>query len=203
MANWQPGQPLKVLTRNYVLRTLTPADATDDYIGWWNDPEIQEGFNQPARGWDRARAQQHISGFDNQKAFHFGIFQKSTGTMIGFFALFVDYNTKVAKTNICIGDKSLWGKDIGLEVRRAVLNFAFGPLGMEKAEGEVQGRNLPSFYNYKVMGFTLEGVLREHIVKPGGGRASVYLFGLQKDEWVKAEQEGKHNSFVKGGPVGA
>jgi len=202
MANWQAGQPLAIRTKNYLLRSLSPKDATDTYISWWNDAEIQRGFNMPARNWSRAEAQKHISNFNNKNSFHLGIFQQSTGKMIGFFAMFVDYQQRVAKSNICIGDKSLWGKNIGLEVRRAMLNFMFGPLGMEKVEGEVQGRNLPSFYNYKVLGFKLEGVLREHMPGFEGGRVDIYLFGILKEDWIKALKEGKNPAPQEANPDG-
>lgn len=202
MTKWQPGQALRVETRNFFLRSLTAEDASDTYISWWNDAEIQQGFNEPARGWDRRRAVKHITGFNNREKFHLGIFAKDSGNLIGFFAMFVNYKHKVVKSNICIGDKSLWGKDVGLEVRSAMLEFIFGPLGIEKVCGEVQGRNLPSFYNYKVMGFRLEGVLKKQIQAVGGGRADIYYFGLLKEEWEETKKSGRKKAALQGQRVG-
>jgi RimJ/RimL family protein N-acetyltransferase len=181
--SWKPGDLLQVETGRFVLRSLTRQDASDSYVGWWNDAEIQEGLNFPPRGWGRRRAMQHIDQFDNVNKFHLGIFCKDSARMIGFFAIFVNPKNKVAVTNVVIGDKDFWGKGVVQEVRAAMLVFLFRVLGMEKVKGEIKGRNYPSIFNYKAQGFTCEGILRNEISHVSGGRADVFLFGLLRAEW--------------------
>ena len=182
--NWRPGEPLQLETERFRLRSLTPADATITYVRWWNDAEVQEGLNFGPRGWDKERAIQHISQFNNDTSFHLGIFCKDTGRIIGFFAAFPQPRSKVAKTNIVIGEKDYWGKNVVQEVRARMLAFLFETLGMEKVKCEIQGRNYPSIFNYKAMGFTCEGVLRNDIPRfDGKGRTDVFIFGLLRDEW--------------------
>jgi len=182
--NWRPGEPLQLETKRFRLRSLTPADATITYVRWWNDPKVQEGLNFGARGWDKERAIKHISQFNNDTSFHLGIFCKDSGRMIGFFAAFPQPRSKVAKTNIVIGEKDYWGKNVVQEVRARMLTFLFEALGMEKVKGEIQGRNYPSIFNYKAMGFTCEGVLRNDIPRfDGKGRTDVFIFGLLREEW--------------------
>jgi RimJ/RimL family protein N-acetyltransferase len=191
--NWRPGEPLQLETERFRLRSLTPADATITYVRWWNDPEVQEGLNFGARGWDKERAIKHISQFNNDTSFHLGIFCKDTGRMIGFFAAFPQPRSKVAKTNIVIGEKDYWGKNVVQEVRARMLTFLFETLGMEKVKGEIQGRNYPSIFNYKAMGFTCEGVLRNDIPRfDGKGRTDVFIFGLLREEW-QAMQSVSHS----------
>jgi len=190
--NWQKGNPLITQTERFIIRSLTPKDAGPVYTSWWNDPEIQKGFNFKPRGWNQQQAAQHIAKFDNNKKFHLGIFDKQTRKIIGFFAIFPNYVSKVALTNICLGDKSWWGKGVTTEVRAHVLPFIFNVLGMEKVQGEVHGRNLPSIYNYKAMGFTPEAVVREHLISNvGEGRIDAYHFGLLKEEWQEMRKAGK------------
>lgn len=185
---WQPGMGLQVETERFVLRSLVPADADEVYTSWWNDAEIQKGFNRLPRHWDRARAAQHIQQFENRDSFHLGIYPKDTGQIIGFFAMFVDHRQKVARTNICIGDKAYWGKNVVLEVRARMLDFLFNRLAMEKVEGEIKGRNFASIFNYKALGFTAEGVRRKQIWAFNGGRTEIYQFGLLKEEWFAFKQ---------------
>ncbi|MCH8081599.1 MAG: GNAT family N-acetyltransferase [Proteobacteria bacterium] len=189
--NWEPGKPLITQSERFIIRSLSAKDAGPIYTSWWNDAEIQKGFNFKPRGWDQQRAAQHIETFDNRKKFHLGIFEKQTKKIIGFFAIWPNYTKKVALTNICIGDKAWWGKGVTLEVRARLLPFIFNTLGMEKVEGEIHGRNLPSIYNYKAMGFTPEAVVREHLISPFGGRVDAYHFGLLKEEWLEMRKAGK------------
>lgn len=191
MSRWQRGQPLQFQTKRFVVRSLFPKDADEVYTSWWNDPEIQAGFNFPARGWNRQRAARHIAQFDNDKKFHLGIFDKQTKQKIGFFAMFPNYVNRVAMTNICLGDKSWWGKGVTLEVRAPMMDFLFGMLGMEKVEGVIHGRNLPSIFNYKAMGFKPEAVVRSHLMsyKGGGERVDEFHFGLLKEEWLEIRKK--------------
>ena len=188
---WEPGKPLMTQTERFIIRSLSPKDAGPVYTGWWNDAEIQKGFNFKPRGWSQQRAAQHISQFDNRKKFHLGIFDKQTKKIIGFFAILPNYANKVCLTNICVGDKAWWGKNVTLEVRARLLPFIFNTLGMAKVEGEIHGRNLPSIYNYKAMGFTPEAVVREHLISPFGGRVDAYHFGLLKEEWLEMRKARK------------
>ena len=181
--DWRPGEPLLLETERFRLRSLTPEDATRTYIGWWNDPQVQEGLNFPARGWGLQHAVKHILQFDNRTRFHLGIFCKETDRMIGFFAAFPNLKTLVAKTNIVIGEKDWWGKNVVQEVRGRMLSFLFEVMEMEKVKGEIQGRNYASIFNYKAMGFTCEGVLRNELLHFDGGRTDLFIFGLLRDEW--------------------
>ncbi len=188
---WHPGKILRVETERFVLRSLTPDDATPTYIGWWNDPEVQSGLNFPARGWGKQEAVRHISQFNNKTSFHLGIFCKKTDRMIGFFAMFVQPINKVAKTNIVIGEKDYWGKRVVQEVRGRMLTFLFETLEMEKVKGEIMGRNYASIFNSKELGFTCEGILRSEVPCFSGGRTDVFVFGLLRDEWREKQKTAK------------
>lgn len=185
---WRPGEILSVETKRFIIRSLTPEDATPTYISWWNDPEVQSGLNFPARGWGQQEAVKHISRFNNKTSFHLGIFCKQTDRMIGFYAMFIQPTNKVAKTNIVIGEKDYWGKRVVQEVRGRMLSFLFETLEMEKVKGEIMGRNYPAIFNYKEQGFTSEGILRAEIPCFSGGRTDIFVFGLLRDEWRAAQE---------------
>lgn len=188
---WKPGDIFETETRRFILRSMTPADVTEDYIGWWNDPDIQAGFGAKPRNWGRAEAVRNIQTFNNKNRFHLGIYNKENGKLIGFFTLTYDPNQKVSMANFLCGDKSFWGTGVLIEVKVHLMDFMFNTLGAEKLETKIQGRNLPSIYNSKAMGFKPEGILRQHQKDPFGGRCDVYLFGLTKQEWLKLKKAGK------------
>ena len=180
---------MAVETERFSLRPLTADDVNDEYVSWWNDAEIQKGLKSPPRRWDRFRAYKHLSTFDSQYRFHLGIFCQDDGKLIGWHAVFINPKARTAKSNIIIGDKSFWGKGVVFEVRRRVLEILFDELELEKVKGEIIGRNYPSIFNYKQLGFSSEGVLRKDRPAVGGGRADVFLFGLLREEWAAIQGE--------------
>jgi len=186
---WQPGQPMQVITERFVLRSILPRHITQDYISWWNDAEIQEGFNFKPRGWGLVEAKKHVQKFNNKDSYHLGIYDKQTRKMIGFYTMFIYPAAKRALTNVCVGDKAWWGKGVVLEVRGKMLDFLFFNLGMEKVEGSIHGRNLPSIFNYKAQGFKNEAIVRSHLKGAYGGRVDAYYFGLLKKEWLEIRKQ--------------
>ncbi len=188
MSQWKPGQILQLETENYRLRSLTAADATDTYVSWWNDAEVQDGLGQKPRHWGRREALRHIGNFDNRQRFHLGIFPGEEALPIGFIAIFLE-SAGCAKTNTVIGNKAYWGRRVVLEVRARVLRFLFEDLRVFKVHGQVDGRNFASVFNYKAQGFTCEGVLRQHAVGPDGNRRDLLNFGLLREEWIAAQDQ--------------
>lgn len=188
---WQPGQIFETETRRFHLRSLTPADITPDYISWWNDNEIQEGLGAVARGWTRENALQNLATFDNINKFHLGVYQKTNGRLVGFFSFFMDPIHKVSMANFVLGEKALWGTGVLIEIKIHLMDFMFNTLGAEKLETKIFGRNLPSIFNSKAMGFVPEGILIKHQRQQGGGRRDVYLFGMLKEEWLALKKAGK------------
>ena len=180
---WLPGQLLQLKTERFLLRSLTAQDATDTYIAWWNDAGVQHDLNMPPRNWGRGQAQKHISRFDNRFSFHLGIFPHDQAVPIGFFTITANPHTKVAITNVVIGDKQWWGQKVPLEVRSNLLPFIFRRLDMVKVKGTIHGRNLPSIFNYEALGFTCEGILRSELPGIDGGRADIYVYGMLREEW--------------------
>ncbi len=186
---WQPGKPIQIKTNRFILRSILPRDVNDTYISWWNDREIQKGFNFKPRGWGRKEALKHVSRFNNKDSFHLGIFDKASGALIGFYTMFIYIQPRRALTNVCVGDKAWWGKGVVLEVRGKMLDFLFFNLDLEKVEGTIHGRNLPSIYNYKAQGFRTEAIVRSHMVGAYGGRVDEYHFGMLKEEWLEKRKE--------------
>jgi len=188
---WQPGQIFETETKRFKLRSLIPEEITPDYISWWNDAEIQVGLGARPRGWNKENALKNLATFDNYNKFHLGIYQKTNNRLLGFFTLLMDHHHKVSSANFCLGEKALWGTGVLIEIKVHLMDFMFNTLGAEKLETKIYGRNLPSIYNSKAMGFVSEGILIKHQNQQGGGRRDVYLFGLLKDEWLALKKAGK------------
>lgn len=77
------------------------------------------------------------------------------------------------------------GSGLGSLLEYALLEYAFGPLGLEKLNCEVLATNPAVIRMHQKFGFVAEGVRRGQIVK-AGERVDVHLLGILKTEWEQA-----------------
>jgi len=190
---WVPGQPLRLETENFILRSLTPNDITADYVSWWSDAEVMEGVARPLKPLPKEHHQKRVATqFDNRKNFHLGVYDKKLNLLVGFITIFANLFHRTASTNTIIGNRSYWGRGLVLECRGPVIDFIFNELRMDKIQGKPIARNAPSVFNYKAQGFKTEGLLRKEWRYEDGRRVDVAVFGLFKDEWEahKAKSKG-------------
>jgi RimJ/RimL family protein N-acetyltransferase len=178
-ASWQGLE-----TSRFVVRPMTAADVNDDYVGWWNDAALQAGLNHLPRGWNRLEAENHVRSFDGRNRFHMGIYRKH-GPMVGFLAIILHQEGRVANLNMVVGNKSYWGKGVPDEVLPPVFDHFFASMGVHKFKCEVLAFNRSSIAGVKRLGFALEGVLREEREAYDGASADLHVFGLLKGDWEK------------------
>ncbi|WP_237059286.1 GNAT family N-acetyltransferase [Microbulbifer sediminum] len=75
------------------------------------------------------------------------------------------------------------GQGIMARAVRALLEFAFGPLGMHRVEADVDPRNTASIRLLERQGFTREGLLRERYREEGGFQDAL-IYGLLRRDWM-------------------
>ncbi|RYU81071.1 GNAT family N-acetyltransferase [Hymenobacter persicinus] len=67
--------------------------------------------------------------------------------------------------------------------KHLLLKYAFGELGCERVELKADALNLKSREAMRRMGATEEGILRSHMVMPGGRRRDSVYYSILKSEW--------------------
>ena len=184
LPNWRPGNPLRLETEHYIVRSMQHQDVCDDYLAWTKDEEIMTGVNSAPVTMTIDDIHKYIDRFNNKTSFHFGVFLKDTGRLIGFYSCYWDRRHNLASTNVVIGDKAYWGKGAVVETRDAIIDFMFGRLKVGKIWGNPMCRNVPSVFNYKAQGFRCEAVLKRHRVSPTGERVDQFMFGLLPEDWA-------------------
>lgn len=178
------GRPVELATARFIVRSLTPADASERWSDWSADPQVMAPLNVPARRMSKEELARYIARFDNDTGFLIGVFAKTMLLHIGFFMVEVNRAHATANFNLVIGDKQYWGKGVVNEVRAALLDEFFDKRGVEKAYGQPLARNFPAIFNYKAQGWRLEGVLKGQCKSlTGGERLDQYQFGMLRDEW--------------------
>ena len=75
------------------------------------------------------------------------------------------------------------GQGLATEALRTVLEHAFGPLGLERIEADVDPRNEPSWRLLEKLGFRREGLLRNRW-RVDGEVCDSFLYGLLREDYV-------------------
>lgn len=162
------------------------------YRKWIDDPEVTEflatiGFPysmEEERQWlERARR-------PGGNAAHFTIVTKG-GKPIGNIALMdVNYLNRNAQLGIMIGEKGQWDKGYGKDAVRALLEFAFGKLGLNRIDLKLNANNKRALACYESCGFRLEGRKKKHLFYDGE-YCDELAIGILRQDWEKAKSKRK------------
>ena len=90
-----------------------------------------------------------------------------------------------ASRSIGIGycfDEPVWGKGYATEAVRAMLQWAYGALDLNRVEAELDTRNAESARVLEKLGFEREGLRREDCIVSGEVSDS-WIYGLLRRDW--------------------
>jgi RimJ/RimL family protein N-acetyltransferase len=166
---------------------LRPAERDDlpTFVRWFNDAEVLANLAMFApmshaaeAGWfDRMLAAQGTTDY------HFVICLAADDRPIGTIGLhdlnFVDGR---AEFGIAIGERSEWDKGNGTDATRAICDFGFGELRLERIGLFVYEGNDRARRTYEKAGFRHEGTMRRaHFGH--GTHHDVHVMGILREEW--------------------
>ncbi len=156
-----------------------------DFVRWFNDADVLHNLamNAPMSAaaetvwFDRMLERQGSTDY------HFVICVLADDRAIGTAGLHgIDHVNGNAEFGIAIGEKSEWDKGYGTDALRAICDFGFGELRLERIgllvyEGNARGRHA-----YENAGFRMEGTMRRaHYAH--GRHEDVHVMSLLRDEW--------------------
>mgnify|MGYP001610838391 CR=1 FL=1 len=146
------NKKLKFVGERIFVRTLEPGDATEEYAGWLNDPEVNRFLATKSATVDELR--DYISKKDEQDdTLFFGIFLND-GTHIGTIKLEpIDLVEKKATIATMIGNKRYWGRGFAPESSKLLIDYCFVELGLDEVNFGVLDKNTASIRAYEKLGF--------------------------------------------------
>lgn len=161
------------------LRPFSLADVSERYVGWLNDPVVNEFSRRrdmPPSTADDARAYVSGLGPDEQiLAIHVPKFGHVGNVKYGP----IEPLSRRADISILVGESAIWGKGVG---RRAVSLLAahlFEDRGLNRLEA---GTCNPAFVRMvTAIGWTIEGVMRQRVSLAGILHDLVLLAQLRED----------------------
>ena len=168
---------MEIRTRRTILRILEVSDVRNHYVDWLNNPEINKYLESRFFTHSLDSTREFVRQMkEDDTVFLFGIFvdNKHIGN-IKLGPVLPEHNR--ANIGLLIGEKEYWGKGIAVEVIKAVVNFAFSELCLEKIDAGCYESHIASKIIFMRAGFSVECLLPGHVICDGK-REGIYLFGL-------------------------
>ena len=155
------------------------------FVSWLNDADVLRNLSMFVPMSDAGEA----AWFDRMLAaqgktdYHFVICLLADARPIGTIGLHgLDLQNGSAEFGIAIGEKAEWNKGYGTDALRAICDFGFGVVRLERIGLYVYAGNDRARRSYEKAGFTHEGILRRaHFAR--GEHLDVHVMSLLRDEW--------------------
>lgn len=142
---------------------------------YWSKPPMQDIAEA------RASVERAKGYFPARVALRWTI-ARPDGEMLGHMSLF-NFSEPSGRADIGYGlARQHWGRGYMHEALTAVLDYAFGTLGLRRVEADVDPRNLASLRAVERLGFAREGLLRERW-QVGDEISDTVFMGLLAREW--------------------
>lgn len=173
-------------TPRLLLRPLLEADAPA-LFDIFSDPRIMDYFSTPA--WatiDMAhdKIARNQRGMASAEALSLGIFRVEDRQLLGTCDLF-HLHAQCRRAEVGYGlAYAAWGQGYMHEALRALLDYGFNGLLLNRIEADIDPRNEASAKALKRLGFQQEGFLRERWIV-GGETSDSALYGLLLSDWRK------------------
>ena len=166
------------------LRPLRREDLNKEYLGWLNDPEVNRYLESgifPC-AWDELERFYEQSTGPSQVAL--AIVDKKTEQHIGNVKLGpINWVHRRATIGILVGNKDFWGKGIGTEATRLMVEYGFFRLNLARIELGVCAKHKAAIRVYEKAGFQIEGQRRSSSFRDGQYEDGLWM-GLLREEYV-------------------
>ena len=166
------------------LRTLERADLTETYLDWLNDAEVTRYLETgafPTTYQDLEKFYQGVTGSKTEVIF--AIADRKSHRHIGNVKLGpINWVHRRAMLGIMIGDKEFWGRGVGEEVTRLMVEYGFFRLNLNRIGLVVFEEHVPGVRCYQKVGFKVEGCLREQMFQGGKYKNHLWM-GLLRSEY--------------------
>jgi len=184
--NWKPGQPVELMTRRFLLRSLDRRDVTPTLLSWLTDPQLMYYLGGPRELPDLDALGKYIATHDNRGRFWLGIYRDRR--MVGFIWIDLGVEDRNARSHHLIGDRRLWGSSAALEARAVVLDWLFG-WGIKRVFGTPMTSCRNALAGYRRQGFTYEGTFKSAMKHPDGNRYDICVYRMLPDEWSRQKRD--------------
>jgi len=179
----RPFEPVTMDTARLRLRWIVESDAPA-LFAIYGDPAVARYLSRPAFT-DMSQAEKLVATanacYADGSSVNFAVERREDGAVIGTCMLFRFHEeSRRAEIGYSMA-RAHWGQGYMHEALQALVDYAFGPLGLNRLEADIDPRNASSARSLERLGFAKEGVLRERWIVAGEVSDTAYYGLLQKD----------------------
>jgi len=168
------------------LRPLERSDLNERYLDWLNDPEVTrytETGRFPSTTEDLDNYYRSVTSSKNDVIL--AVVDRKSGKHIGNVKLGpIRWVHRAATFGILIGDKKSWGKGIGEDATRLMVEYGFYRLNLHRIDLGVFAEHEAAVRCYEKVGFKVEGRLREDLFQCGEFKDRLWM-GLLQSEYKR------------------
>lgn len=181
-----PPRPLPTIRGELVYLRPAEREDIDLFVRWFADEETTRYLANRAP-FSKAMEEKWFESMVEQQGkrqYHFVICLLADDRAIGTAGFHhVNQEDGHATFGISIGEKSEWSRGYGTDALRAICDFGFGQLRLERIELDVYETNKRAQRSYEKAGFVTEGVLR-HAQFADGRFQDLRRMSLLREEWA-------------------
>lgn len=178
----------KLETVRLVLRQLTARDVKFIYDLFSLEETNRHVENPPVKDMAEAREIYELYCKPKPHLFRLGIELRATGKLVGTLGLYgIDMENKRATLGYDLLPEH-WGKGYMAEACSALLDYAFGEMGLNRVQASAEPENTRSIRVMERLGFTREGLARQLDFYKGAFHDDA-LYSVLSSEW-KARRKG-------------
>lgn len=154
-------------------------------VKWKNDAEIADLVRgQPINTTYDLESRRYERGLSEHDAVRL-IIETLPGQPIGFISISeIDKDNQKADIGMLIGEKDYWGKGYGTDALIILLNHMFFDLGFNRIGLEVFEYNLRAKRVYEKIGFKVEGIERQGLLRQEK-YYDIFLMGILREEFAQ------------------
>ncbi|MEQ2528394.1 GNAT family protein [Bacillaceae bacterium CLA-AA-H227] len=171
-------------TKRLILRKVTKEDA-EDMLKYLSDEVVMKYYGlEPFKTIDDAMDEisWYLSLFENKTGNRWGITLKGKGAMIGSCG-FHNKVSQHSRTEIGFElSREYWGEGIASEAIKAILQYGFEHMELNRIEALIEPPNLPSQKLVEKQGFVREGLLRQYEYT-SGKFDDLYMYSMLKRDF--------------------
>ncbi len=174
-------------TQRLSLRRFALSDAEPMFRHWANDPEVTRYMTWRPHGdieVSKGVVNQWVNEYETKSVYNWAIGLKELGEPIGGISVVnLDEANVCCEVGYCIS-KAYWGKGITTEALKAVINFLFSEVGMNRIVARHDTKNPASGRVMQKSGMLYEGTHRQEKLRNDGTTyCDLAVYTILKEDW--------------------